>query len=52
VGSASVALKKFTPFYISGEKITVISAMPPTQSFETGEVEVFSNLDLNEIRIL
>lgn len=52
MGSASVALKKITPLYISGEKITVMSAMPLRQSFETGDLEAFSNLDLNQIRIL
>lgn len=52
MGSASVALKKITLLYISAEKITVISAMPLRQPFENGSLEVFSNPDLDQIRIL
>lgn len=52
MGSASVALKKITLLYISAEKITVISAMPLRQPFENGSLEVLSNPDLDQIRIL
>lgn len=52
MGSASVALKKIILLYISAEKITVISAMPLRQPFENGSLEVFSNPDLDQIRIL
>lgn len=44
--------KKITLLYISWEKFTVISAMPLRQHFETGDLKLFSNLDLNWIRIL
>lgn len=52
MGSASAALKKITPLYISREKFTVISAVLLRQHFETGDLKLFSNLDLTQIRIL
>lgn len=52
MGSAHVALKKIILLYISGEKIIAMSAMPLRQPSETGDLEVFSNLQLNHIRIL
>lgn len=52
MGSASVALRRITPLYISRGKITIISVLPLSQPFESVDLEVFCNLDLNQIRIL
>lgn len=52
MGSASVALRRITPLYISRGKITIISVLPLSQPFESVDLEVFGNLDLNQIRIL